>query len=167
MPTTATPNVSRTHRSTLTRRVNDTLEQLLAQRVFHQLELGKARVGRITHRLHWHRDGIHRFVLDFDAGAVSIPSLLPTNLPPALLREIRSFIRPVCANSAKERSQLDPDKGELRTFEKHGSLTVSITVRNDAYEYCTDQLVRLANQVLGTFRTSVHDVASARTQMSA
>lgn len=160
MSMTETTEVSRTQRSTLTRRVNCTLEQMLEQRTFHDLELGKARVGRITHRIHWHHDRMHRFVLDFDAGAVTIPSLLPTSLPPALLREIRCFIRPVCANATRERIQLDADKGELRMFEKHGSLTVSITVRNDAYEYCTGQLIRLAQDVLRILNESADSTRS-------
>ena len=162
MSMTETPAVSRTQRLTLTRRVNGTLEQMLEQRTFRDLELGKARVGRITHRIHWHHDCSHRFVLDFDAGAVSIPSLLPTSLPPTLLREIRGFLRPTCASAAKERAQLDADKGELRMFEKHGSLTVSITVHNDAYEYCTDQLIQLAQEVLRIFRESAHDACGQR-----
>jgi len=162
MSMTETPDVSRTQRSTLTRRVNGTLEQMLEQRTFRDLELGKARVGRITHRIHWHHDRIHRFVLDFDAGAVSIPSLLSTSLPPELLREIRGFLRPTCATAAKERTHLDADKGELRMFEKHGSLTVSITVRNDAYEYCTTQLIQLAREVLRIYSESTHNTRGQR-----
>jgi len=50
-----------------------------------------------------------------------------------------------------ERESLDPEKGELRTFVKHGSLTISITVRNDAYEYCAEYLVELAAEVLNAY----------------
>lgn len=121
------------------------------QRAFQHLHLGKVSRGRLTHRILWHHDRMYRFVVDFDAGAVTIPSLLPATLSTQLLRELRGSLRPVSSSGTGERTQLDPDKGELRVFLKHGSLTLSITVRNDAYEYCTQQLVRLANEALKSF----------------
>lgn len=142
---------SRTQRSKLARRISHTLEEFLVQRAFQHLHLGKVRVGRLTHRILWHQDRVYRFVVDFDAGAVTIPSLLPATLSPQLLRELRGSLRPVSSSGSCERTQLDPEKGELRVFLKHGSLTLSITVRNDAYEYCTQQLVRLADDVLKSF----------------
>jgi hypothetical protein len=126
------------------------LEQFVAQGVFQHVDAGQLRVGRLTHRILWHHNRVHRFVLDFDAGAVTIPSLLPATLPPRLVRELRCILRQSPSSSLAERAQLDPDKAELRIFMKHGSLTFSMTVRSDCYEYCTGQLVRLADEVLGT-----------------
>ena len=144
---------TRTYRTTLTQRLNRTLARLLLRHAVEHIELGKARVGLITHRIHWHRHRAYRFVLDFDAGAVSIPSLAPGSPPQELLRELRNVMRPV-ANATIERESLDPEKGELRTFVKHGSLTISITVRNDAYEYCAEYLVALASEVLNAYATT-------------
>ena len=143
---------TRTYRTTLTQRLNRTLARLLLRHAVEHVELGKARVGLITHRIRWHRNHAYRFVLDFDAGAVSIPSLAPGSPPQELLRELRNVMRRVAngpgPNSTAERESLDPEKGELRTFVKHGSLNISITVRNDAYEYCAEYLVELAAEVL-------------------
>lgn len=139
--------VSRSQRTRRSRRVSETLEQQLARGTFDRLDLGKARVGRITHRIYGHHDRAYRFVLDFDADAVTIPSLLPATLPPSLHRELRCVLRPTLSNGVKERVRLDPEKGELRVFQSRGLLTLSVTVRNDAYEYCTDQLIKLADEV--------------------
>lgn len=130
-------------RSSLVRRVTDALETFDRKGEFRQLQLGKLRVGRMTHRVLWHHDRVYRFVLDVDAGAVMFPAILPATLPPQLLRELRLFLR-VDAG-------IDPDRGELRVFMQHGALTLSVTVRRDAYEYCIDRLVRVADRVLGPF----------------
>jgi hypothetical protein len=163
---------TRTYRTTLTQRLNRTLARLLLRHAVEHVELGKARVGLITHRIHWHRNRAYRFVLDFDAGAVSIPSLAPGSPPQELLRELRNVMRPVAngagANGAIEREALGPEKGELRTFVKHGSLTISITVRNDAYEYCAEYLVALASEVLNSYATTAESPdSSAAVGMSA
>ncbi|HWK49186.1 MAG TPA: hypothetical protein VNR40_04835 [Steroidobacter sp.] len=130
-------------RSSLARRVTDTLEKFYRQGEFRQLQLGRLRVGRMTHRVLWHHDRSYRFVLDVDAGAVIFPSLLPATLPPQLLRDLRCFLRPD--------GGIEREFGELRVFVQHGALTLSVTVTNDAYEYCTSHLVRLADRVLSSF----------------
>ncbi|HEY4368922.1 MAG TPA: hypothetical protein VGN07_16930 [Steroidobacteraceae bacterium] len=141
----------RSHRSQVVRRVNDVLESFVQQGVFQQVHFGKVRVGRMTHRVLWHHNRLYRFVLDLDAGAVMFPSFLPATLPPQLLRELRCFLRPVPAHGCGDRNQLDPEKGELRVFVQHGTLTLSITVTRDAYEYCMEQLVRFADGILNSF----------------
>ncbi len=162
MTTQDSLEVSRPQRTLRARRVSETLEQLLGHGMFGHLDLGKARVGRITHRIHGHHERAYRFVLDFDADAVTIPSLLPATLPPSLHRELRCVLRPILANGLKEHIRVDPEKGELRVFQNRGSLTLSITVRNDAYEYCTDQLIRLADEVLAALLREQIDGKSAR-----
>src|ERR1700755_3583771 len=85
---------TRSYRATLTQRLNRTLARLLLRHAVEHVELGKARVGKITHRIHWHRNRAYRFVLDFDAGAVSIPSLSPGTPPQELLKELRNVLKP-------------------------------------------------------------------------
>jgi hypothetical protein len=130
-------------RCSAARRVTDTLENLYWQGEFKQLHVGKLRVGRMTHRMLWHYDRMYRFALDVDAGAVMFPSLLPATLPSQLLRELRLFLRPD--------GGIEREFGELRVFIQHGALSLSVTVANDAYEYCTNHLVRLADRVLCSF----------------
>jgi hypothetical protein len=130
-------------RSRVTQRVNDTLRSLLAQSAFQQLELGKARVGRVTNRLFWHHDRSYRFILDFDASAVSMPSLMRAT--PQLVRELQSQVRSMGAGVFDGCTALDPNKGELRVFSLRGSLTLSVTVLNNAFEHCTEYLIDLAN----------------------
>lgn len=148
--TTELPYESRSGRSSLTRRVNDALEKFLRRGVFEQLELGKVRVGRMTHRILWHHNRVYRFVLDLDAGAVMFPSILPATLPPQLLRELRCFLRPP-SGAGNGQYLLDAERGELRVFVQHGALTLSVTVKNDAYEYCIDNLIGLADGILSSF----------------
>jgi hypothetical protein len=133
------------------RRVTTTLEELRWQRAFQHLAVGKARDARIPYRMLWHYDRVYRFVLDLEAGAVIFPSILPATLPPQLLRELKWFLRTSFGLGQSSGAQLDRQRGELRVFVQHGALTLSITVTNDAYEYCTQFLVRLAEEVLVTF----------------
>jgi hypothetical protein len=130
-------------RCSLARRVTDALERFHWQGEFRQLHLGRLRVGRMTHRVLWHHDRVYRFALDVDAGAVMFPSLLPATLPPQLLRELRAFLRPD--------GGIEREFGEVRVFVQHGALSLSVTVANDAYEYCTNHLVRMADRVLSSF----------------
>mgnify|MGYP000491555925 CR=1 FL=1 len=103
-------------RSSLVRRVTDALEMFDRKGEFRQLQLGKLRVGRMTHRVLWHHDRVYRFVLDVDAGAVMFPAILPATLPPQLLRELRLFLR--------VDADIDPDRGELRVFMQHGYMEI-------------------------------------------
>lgn len=135
-------------RSPGAQRVNGILDGFVRRQVFQSVQFGKTRVGRMNHRIAW-QGRVCRFALDIDAGAVLLPAFLPAPMPPQLLRELRCFMRSACANGARD--QLDPRKGELRVFVHHGTLTLSITVRNNAYEYCTEQLVQLADEILNSF----------------
>ncbi|WP_218042971.1 hypothetical protein [Steroidobacter gossypii] len=133
---------SRPARSTATRRVNQTLQELMGQFAFSRLELGKARVGRVTHRLFWHHGRACRFIIDFDASAVTMPALVPAT--PQLLRELQATAR----STGMSAPALDPSKGELRVFTCRGSLTLSVTVLNNAFDHCTEYLINLADFAL-------------------
>ena len=133
---------SRPARSTATRRVNETLRELMAQSAFKRLELGKARVGRVTNRIFWHHDRACRFIIDFDASAVSMPALAPAT--PRLVRELQCPAR----STGMGAPALDPSKGELRVFTCRGTLTLSVTVLNDAFDHCTEYLINLADLAL-------------------
>nr|WP_298721339.1 hypothetical protein [uncultured Steroidobacter sp.] len=142
----ATIERSRPARSTVTQRVNDTLRELLEQNAFRQLELGKARVGRVTNRIFWHHDRSYRFILDFDASAVTMPALMPA--VPQLVRQLQGPSRSMSGCALDARAALDPTKGELRVFSLRGSLTLSVTVLNNAFEYCTEYLINLAGAAI-------------------
>jgi hypothetical protein len=145
MQTLSIANIERNRpaRSTVTRRVNDTLRALLDQAAFRQLELGKARVGRVIHRIFWHYDRSYRFILDFDASAVTMPSLMRAT--PQLVRELQGQARSLGSGYFDGCEALDPTKGELRVFTRRGSLTLSVTVLDNEFEYCTGYLINLAD----------------------
>lgn len=145
MQTLSIANIARNRpaRSTVTQRVNDTLRELLDQAAFSQLELGKARVGRVTNRLFWFHDRSYRFILDFDASAVAMPDLMRAT--PQLVRELQGQARSMGGGVFDGCAALDPTKGELRVFSSRGSLTLSVTVLNNAFEYCTEYLITLAD----------------------
>ncbi|WP_153067488.1 hypothetical protein [Steroidobacter cummioxidans] len=133
---------NRPARTTATQRVNCTLRELLDQGAFRRLELGKARAGRVTNRIFWHHDRSYRFILDFDASAVAMPALMRAT--PQLVRELQGPMRPTSGLVLDGLATLDPSKGELRVFSLRGSLTLSVTVLNNAFEYCTEYLIHLA-----------------------
>ncbi|HEY4368933.1 MAG TPA: hypothetical protein VGN07_16985 [Steroidobacteraceae bacterium] len=150
-----TQSKGRAHRLQVARRVSEVLGGFLQRGTFQEVHFGKVRVGRVTHRVLWHHGRVYRFMLDLDAGAVMFPALLPATasvaMPPQLPRELKAFLRSVVAGAARETNQIDPEKGELRVVMLHGSLTISITVRGDAYEYCMEQLMRTADALLTVF----------------
>jgi hypothetical protein len=90
----------------------------------------------------WHHNRTYRFVLDIESDAVMFPGMLPATLPSQLVRELQAYLR--------HDDCIDPQRGESRMFVQHGALTLSVTVKGDAYEYCTEYLVRLADRVLGS-----------------
>jgi len=133
---------NRPARKTVTQRVNGTLRELLEQDAFHRLELGKVRLGRVINRIVWRHDRSFRFILDFDSGAVAMPALMRAT--PQLVRELQGQSRTTSALELDGLAALDPTKGELRVFCLRGSLTLSVTVLNNAFEYCTEYLINLA-----------------------
>jgi hypothetical protein len=112
-----------------------------------QLTLGKVRVGRQVHRVTWSDGRDSRFVFDLDANAVTVPGLVSTSALRMDQRDIRQLLRPYLT-AKQEHDLLDPSKGELRAFVQHGSLSLSITVLNDAFEDCTNALMRIATCIL-------------------
>lgn len=144
------PCVRRVPRSQAALRVNDLLSDLVRRGELQHVHFGNMRVGRMTHRIRWHCSRELRFVLDLDASAVMFPALLPAPLSPQVLRELQGFLR-ANATNANRTGRLDSNRGELRVFVQHGSLSLSVTVRNNAYEYCTDRLMRLGEEILTAF----------------
>lgn len=116
------------------------------------LTLGKVRVGRQVHRVTWSDGRDSRFVFDLEANAVAVPGLISTRALGLDQRDIRQLLRPYLT-AKQEHDVLDPGKGELRAFVQHGSLSLSITVLNDAFEECTRALIRIASCILD----SVHE----------
>lgn len=138
---------TRAARASQSARVVATLKSDVMQRAQGQVTPGKIRVGRQVHRVTW-RDGRDlRFIFDVDAGAVTIPALISTTASGLGQRDLRQLLRPYLTPTP-EREQLDPNKGELRAFVQHGTLSLSITVLADAFEYCTSALLRIADCVL-------------------
>ncbi|WP_116807932.1 hypothetical protein [Steroidobacter cummioxidans] len=137
----------RAARTSQSARVLATLQSDLLQHARGPMTVGKIRVGRQVHRLTW-RDGRDlRFIFDLDAGAVTISGLINTTAARMDQRGVRQLLRPYLTPSP-EREVLDPRKGELRAFVQHGSLSLSITVFDDAFEYCTSTLLRIADRVI-------------------
>jgi len=126
------------------RRVTMALQGLLRRGNLQGLKLGKKmRDGRITHQVQWRHHRSYRFVVDMEANAIVLPAILPATLRPQLTRDVHAFLR--------SEGCLDPHRGELRMFVKHGALTLSVTFPNVEYEDCTEYLVRLADRVLVEF----------------
>ena len=137
----------RAARSSQSARVLATLQSDLLQGAHGPLTPGKIRVGRQVHRLTW-RDGRElRFIFDLDAGAVTLSGLISTTASGMDQRGVRQLLRPYLTPTP-ERELLDARKGELRAFVQHGSLSLSITVFGDAYEYCTSALLRIADRMI-------------------
>lgn len=133
-------------RATVTQRVHVTLHELSKQAAFRRLELGKRRVGRVTNRIFWHHDRGYRFILDLDANAVAMPDVMAAT--PQRVRELQGQSRSISSLVLEARAALDPTKGELRIFSLRGSLTLSVTVLNNAFEYCTQYLINLADAAI-------------------
>lgn len=140
----------RVSRSAASSQVNATLENLLRRNVIRHVELGKTRLGRMSHRILGCTGHSFRFVLDLDAEAVLLPSFLPAPLPPRLLRELNCCLRRGMLSADTNVDWLDAHRGELRVFVRHGAATLSITVKNGAYEYCVTELLRLGEEILTT-----------------
>ena len=135
----------RAARASQSARVLATLQSDLLQAAHGPVTAGKIRVGRQVHRLTW-RDGRElRFIFDLDAGAVTLSGLISTTASGMGQRDVRQLLRPYLT---PERELLDPRKGELRAFVQHGSLSLSITVFDDAFEYCTSALLRIADRMI-------------------
>lgn len=138
----------RSARARQSARVITALQSGLSELASCRLRVGKqTREGRQIHRVTWKDGRDLRFVFELDAGAVSIPGLVSMSALGIAHRDVRQVLRPYLTLK-QERELLDPSKGELRAFIKHGSLSLSITVINDAFEYCTNALVRIADCVL-------------------
>lgn len=132
-------------------RVNATLAKLVRRNELQDVTFGRLRVGRMINRIQWDDSGVHKFSLDVDAGALVLPSFLPGRLPPLLRKDLQSFLRPTRLGSVFGDATLDRFQGEIRVFFCHGALSPAVVVHADAYEACTEALVRLGRRILLEF----------------
>lgn len=155
---------ARISRSKEARAVGEVLRDYARRGVFRDFTESNMRIGRIVFRMLWHDQRTYRFVFDREASELSFPALLPgvTARSPRF-RELKLFLRsysipestpesiPEPAQELPEHRRLDPRKGELRLFVRHGALTLGVAVKNGEYEYCTRRMVQLAQDVLTMF----------------
>lgn len=143
---------ARISRSKEARAVGEVLRGYARRGVFRDFTESNMRIGRIVFRMSWHNQRTYRFVFDLEASELSFPALLPgvTARSPRF-RELKAFLRPHPAQELPQHRHIDHCKGELRLVVRHGALTLGVAVKNSEYEYCTQRLLQLAEEVLTVF----------------
>jgi hypothetical protein len=120
--------------------------------VFRSLGASERRGGRIAFTIVWHHGRPFRFVVDPRARIVSFPELLPPmSGRPAMLKELRAFLRRFESPAVPAHRRIDPAKGRLRIAARRNGVSVAIAVKRGQWEYCTRKLVHLAHEIYMVF----------------
>jgi hypothetical protein len=99
-------------------------------------------------RMLWHRDQYFDLNLDTRKKTLRIPVVLP-NVPASssMYREFKEFIASRQSNDVPEHRRVDPRKVSIRISNRAGKIGLTLTVRNNNYEYATRKLINLVQEI--------------------
>jgi hypothetical protein len=135
--------------------VTDALKGYAERGVFRGLSNPQRRGKTTAFTMLWHHGRRFHFVLDETAGTVSFPDLLP-GVPARspMFKELKAFLHQFETDAVPDHRRIDPKKGRLKVLPRGGDVSVTLTVKNGEWEYCTRRLVHLAQEVYMVF---LHD----------
>jgi hypothetical protein len=135
--------------------VTEALKGYAERGVFRGLSHPQRRGKTTAFTMLWHHGRRFRFVMNETARVVSFPDLLP-GVPARspMFRELKAFLHQFESDAVPEHRRIDPRKGRLKVAARAGAASVTLSVKNGEWEYCSRRLVHLAQEVYMVF---LHD----------
>ena len=132
--------------------VSGILETYARRGVFRGYSRGSEGRGQATYKIVWHFDRVWELRLDIERGRLRFPLVLP-NLPAdsQMYSELKEFVRSRHGESLAEHRRIDRGKAEVNTHKRNGNVSLTLTVKNDDYEYGVRKLVHLVHEIFMTF----------------
>jgi hypothetical protein len=137
--------------------VSTTLENYAARGVFRAFGKGPSSRGKYEFRLVWHRDQKMRLLFDARSATLRFPDLLP-EMPndSEVFRELKAFVKSRQADALPEHRRIDPERAQVRLYNRGGSVSLNLKVLDEDFAYGTERLINLVHELFVAFFTQGH-----------
>lgn len=132
--------------------VAETLENYARRGVFRGFSRGPVGKDKAAFRMVWHRDRVFDFIFDFHRNTMRFPLVLP-NLPAGskMYSELRGFIKSRHSDKVPEHRRIDSRKAQVRSYNRGGNVSLTLTVVDGECEYCARKLINLVHEIFMAF----------------
>ena len=132
--------------------VGKVLEDYAKRGVFRGFSTGAARGGKATFKVVWHQNREYELIFDLEQGVIRLPQVL-ANVPAdsAMYRELKHFIRSRHADDLPEHRRIDSHKAQVKSYNRKGSVSLVLEVKNGDREYGVRKFVQLVHEIFVTF----------------
>lgn len=132
--------------------VAEILENYARRGVFRGFSRGPVGKDKAAFRMVWHRDRVFDFTFDFQRNTMRFPVVLP-NLPASseMYSRLKEFIKSRQSAKVPEHRRIDSRKAQVRSYNRGGDVSISLTVLDDEYEYCARKLINLVHEIFMAF----------------
>ena len=120
--------------------------------VFRGFSRGEVRGEQATFRIVWHRDRVFDLALDCKSGALRFAEILP-DVPAdsAMYRELKEFVRLQRSSARPEHRRIDSDKAQVRLYNRQGSVSLVLKVKDSDYQYGVRKCIHLVHEIFMSF----------------
>lgn len=124
-----------------------------AQRgVFGGFSRGSTSGAKATFQIVWHRGRVFELVFDARAGTLRVGELL-TGVPAdsTIYEDLKGFIRSRKSDELPDHRRLDPQRIQIRTYNRDGDILLVLKSKDGDTEYAVRKLVHLIHEIYLTF----------------
>lgn len=132
--------------------VADLLEEYARRGVFRGFGRGDTAKGKTKFKMVWHYERLFELVFDASKGTLRIPLVLPkVEAKSAMHREFKSFLKAFRSEALPEHRRVDPDKVEIKSFNRGGNISLTAKVKNGDFEYAARKLIHVVHEIFLVF----------------
>jgi len=131
------------------------MEDYARRGVFRGFHAPPARNGVAAFRMIWHRDRVFDLIVDTKRKTLRIPVVLPA-VPSRspLYKDFKEFVKSHHAASLPDHRRIERTKARVRCANRRSSVCLTMTVRDDDYQYALQRLIHLVHETFLLFLTS-------------
>jgi len=128
------------------------LEGYAERGVFRGFSQKPVQRGRAVFTMLWHRDRAFEFVFDYDKNTMRFPLVLP-NVPAdsEMYAALKRFVKSRHSDELPQHRRIDLRKAEVRSYNRAGNVSLTLTVKKGDCEYGARKLIHLVHEVFLTF----------------
>ncbi|MEK6300328.1 MAG: hypothetical protein AABO41_06370 [Acidobacteriota bacterium] len=116
--------------------------------VFRGFDEVKARNGKRAFRFVWLGNRPLEFSLDVENHVLSFNKLLPNVSSKSMMySDLSRFVKSRSDRSVPKHRRVEPRYAEVVCANRRGEVSITLTVRNNRYEYGLNKLVNLAHEI--------------------
>ena len=132
--------------------VAEILEGYARRGIFRGFSQRPVRGGKASFTMVWHRDRVFELVFDYHKNTMRFPLVLP-NVPAdsEMYSAFKVFVKSRHSDDLAEHRRIDQRKAEVRSYNRGGNVSLTLTVKKGDCEYGARRLVHLVHEVFLTF----------------